>query len=169
MPSTPSGDSSRPESPRSGDLATTGEPAFRSAEGGQLPPPPPGTASIAGTSQEDRPLWRKILPALVLAVIGVALLLGAKVLYTSPSELPTPPRSYIDLESAFPVAGIDYTVDQVSPTIAEIKIEVDLPNLHPPAGAPTVDLSFFPPQGLFSGPVRGGTSTQQAIRQYPVA
>jgi hypothetical protein len=80
-------------------------------------------------------------------VIGVALLFGAKALYTSPSELPTPPYATVDLETTFPVTGINYTVDQVSPTIAQIKIEVDLPRLYPPAGAPTADLFVLPPSG----------------------
>lgn len=145
MPSTPSSDSPTPESPRSGDPAATGKPAFRTAEGVQ--PPPPGTMSIAGTSRADRPLWNKILPPLVLAVIGVALLLGAIALYTSPSELPTPPYATLDLESTFPVMDIAYTVNQISPTIAEIEIEVDLPGKAPPVGAPTADFYFYPPLG----------------------
>ena len=119
-------------------LRAVGKPAFRTAEGVQ--PPPPGTMSIAGTSRADRPLWNKILPPLVLAVIGVALLLGAIALYTSPSELPTPPYATLDLESTFPVMDIAYTVNQISPTIAEIEIEVDLPGKAPPVGAPTADL-----------------------------
>jgi hypothetical protein len=149
MPSTSSGDNPGPESARSGDPAATAESAFRSEQGGQPPrsPPLPGAAPISGTSHGNRPLWKKILPALVLAVIGVALLFGAKTLYTSPSELPAPPYSQINLDSTFPVASISYTVDQVSLTIAEIKIEFDLPNAHPPAGAPTADLTFVPPIG----------------------
>ena len=127
MPSTSSGENPGPESSRSGD--------------------PAGAASISDTSHGNRPLWKKILPALVLAVIGVALLFGAKALYTSPSELPTPPYSQINLNSTFPVATISYTVDQISPAIAEIKIEFDLPNAHPPVGAPTAALTFVPPIG----------------------
>ena len=70
-----------PASGTSGMADAGAEPAFRPAEGGQPLPPSPGAASIAGTSRDDRPLWKRILPALVLAAIGVAFLFGVKALY----------------------------------------------------------------------------------------
>lgn len=148
------------EDPQPGDPAATEAPVFHPGDEGQ--PPLPGTVSAAPTSRDDRLrnrlLRKKILTPVVLAFIGVALLAGAIALYTSPSELPTPPYSTLDILSTFPISDIIYRVDQVSPTIAETIIEVELPSGTPlpPVGAPTAHLVLAPPFGTGSGPVRAG-------------
>jgi hypothetical protein len=105
------------------------------------------------TVHDDRPrnrlLRKKILTPVALAVIGVALLAGAINLYTSPSELPTPPYATLALSSTFPIQNIFYTVDQVSPAIAELQIGVELPSGRalPPVGASIAHMLIIPPFG----------------------
>jgi hypothetical protein len=132
----PSGVSPAPQSPLSGQ-----------------PSPTQGTAEDAKSNQDsrlrNRPLRKKIWTPVILAAVGVAMGVGAFALYSSPSELPTPPYATLQLASSFPIADIDYTVDQISSSIAEIKIEVELPagTLHPPAGASNARLFLAPPFG----------------------
>jgi hypothetical protein len=160
-----------PEGPQPRDPAATEAPAFRPTEEGQ--PPRPGTVPAATTSRSgrlrDRLLRKKILRPVVLALIGVALLAGAIALYTSPGELPTPPYATLGILSAFPVSDIIYRVDQVSPTIAETIIEIELPagTALPPAGAPTAHLVLIPPfgTGFTTCPGKLSTTRPSCLRE----
>jgi hypothetical protein len=117
------------------------------------PPQPPGTAEVAKTGQDSRPrkrpLAKKILTSVILAIIGVAFGVGAFALYSSPSEQSTPSFASLELDSSFPIGYIGYTVAQLSSSIAEIKINVQLPigTLSPPAGASVARILISTPSG----------------------
>ncbi len=103
--------------------------------------PPPGAG---------RRWWRKpVLRPIVLGVLGLALLLISFLLYPRATELPSPAFSRLALSTTFRVAFVDYSVVQVSPAIAEMKISVVLPSgiPEPPAGAPPAILAVAPPLG----------------------
>jgi hypothetical protein len=105
------------------------------------PQPAPG----AGKRWWQKPAFRPI----VLGALGLALLLISFLLYPRTTELPSPAFPRLALSTTFPVAFIDYTVVQVSPTVAEMKISVVLPSgiPGPPAGAPAATLAVAPPFG----------------------
>ena len=153
MPNTSSGASSVPETPGSGDSAAAGTPALSTPEGDQSRPSPDLTRAI-GAGHDDRPptrsLSKKVLAPVTLAVIGVALLVGAISLYTSPTDVPAPPYATIELATAFPVQFIFYTVRQLSPTIAQVTIQVALYKAAPPSKAPAAGIGLIlPPGALF--------------------
>jgi len=105
------------------------------------PQPAPG----AGKRWWRKPAFRPI----VLGAIGLALLLISFLLYPRTNELPSPAFPRLALSTTFPVAFIDYSVVQVSPAIAEMKISVVLPTgtPGPPASAPPATLAVAPPLG----------------------
>ena len=95
--------------------------------------------------------WRKpVLRPIVLGALGLALLLISFLLYPRTTELPSPAFPRLALSTTFPVAFIDYTVVQVSPAVAEMKISVVLPTgtLSPPLGAQPASLVVAPPFGI---------------------
>lgn len=155
MGSTAEEDSPAPEHPRPADPAATGEPAAGPEE--NLPSrPQPGSATVTSTNRDERlrnrPLWKKILTPITLAVIGVGLFLVAfKVYYSSsPGELPTPAYATLELSSPFSVGTIFYTVKQESPSVAEVSIAVELLGgiRHLPAKATPSAAYLLPPTGI---------------------
>jgi hypothetical protein len=94
--------------------------------------------------------WRKpVLRPIVLGAIGLALLLISFLLYPRTTELPSPAFPRLALSTNLRVAFIDYSVFQVSPAVAEMKISVVLPadTPGPPADAPA-SLAVAPPFGI---------------------
>jgi hypothetical protein len=94
--------------------------------------------------------WRKpVLRPVVLGAIGLALLLVSFLLYPRTTELPSPAFPRLELSTNLRVAFVDYSVVQVSPAVAEMKISVVLPTgtPAPPAGAAPTFLSVAPPLG----------------------
>jgi len=95
--------------------------------------------------------WRKtVLRPIVLGALGLALLLISFLLYPRTTELPSPAFPRLALSTTFPVAFIDYSVFQISPAVAEMKISVVLPpgTPSPPANAPPPSLAVAPPFGI---------------------
>jgi hypothetical protein len=98
-----------------------------------------------------KPWWqRAIVTPVVLGSIGVAFLLIAFFLYPRTTELPSPAYPRLGVSATFPIAFIDYTVVQVTPTVAEIKMQATLPTgtPSPPARAPAALLAVSPPFGV---------------------
>jgi hypothetical protein len=94
--------------------------------------------------------WRKpVLSPIVLGALGLALLLISFLLYPRTTELPSPAFPRLELLAPFSVAFIDYSVVQVSPAVAEMKISVVLSTgtPGPPADASPAFLSVAPPLG----------------------
>ncbi|HEY1319114.1 MAG TPA: hypothetical protein VGF32_02655 [Streptosporangiaceae bacterium] len=76
------------------------------------------------------------------------LLLISFFLYPRTNELPSPAFARLAVSTTFPVAFIEYTVFQPSPSVAEVKISVVLPtDSGPPAGAPLPSLALALPFG----------------------
>jgi hypothetical protein len=101
-------------------------------------------------------LRKKILTPIVLALIGGVLFFSAIVLYYSSPGEPSP-VSFVTLEmkSPFEFAKIEYVVDQVSPSVAEIDVRIALPfGKRPPpvkasaAKAPAQYFILFLPPGI---------------------
>jgi hypothetical protein len=84
-----------------------------------------------------------------LAVISLVLFLVTAGLYPSTTQLPVPLSSTLALQTTQPVASITYEVDQVSSSVAEMKITILLPvgAPFPPANTPIVGLVVSPPIG----------------------
>ncbi len=149
----PSGGNAAPETPQPSDPTANRVPPLPAAEveGSQGPRPSESTVPVVSGNHDDRSRSRsplkKILVPVALAVIGLALLLGAFLLYPSQTQPPTPSYATLDLYTTFPISDIDYTVNQVSSSIAEMKIEVVLPTPRPPASAHAAQLLIAPPFG----------------------
>ena len=95
--------------------------------------------------------WRKkYRTAIILAAIGLVLFLVTVWLYPSTTQLPVPSFSTLGIQASQPVGIIQYEVDQVSSSIAEMKLSVELPVNAPlpPAGTTTVELIVSPPIGV---------------------
>ena len=105
----------------------------------------PRSAAGAGKRWWRKPVFRPI----VLGAIGLVLLLISFLLYPRTTELPSPAFPRLALSAPFTVAFIDYSVVQVSPAVAEMKISVVLPTgtPGPPADASPAVLSVAPPLG----------------------
>jgi hypothetical protein len=82
----------------------------------------------------------------MLAFVGVALFLGGLKLYPSTNEPPTPPYANLGISSTFPIGYILYSVDQVSPSIAKIKVVTELP-VGAPKPTAAAQLVMAPPIG----------------------
>lgn len=150
----PGGGSAAPGTPQPGDLTAGRVPDLPAAEvetdkrTRSSESTIPAAADGPDDRSRNRSLLKKILVPVVLAVIGLALLLGAFLLYPTQGQLPTPPFATLYLNVTFPTPDIIYTVNQVSSSTAKITIEVELPSgtLRPPAGA-RADLLIAPPFG----------------------
>jgi hypothetical protein len=153
MASIPDGEGPITESQRPGDPAAAG--ALSSPPEPQPPRPPLSSAtddSARHAKTRSRWLSKKVLTPIFFAVIGVGLLLGARALYSSPGELPTPSFATIQLKSTFSIAAILYDVSQsqTSPSTTKVTIYVQLPSnvVHTPTKAPAADLWLEAPAGI---------------------
>jgi len=97
----------------------------------------------------ERSWWKKYRTAIVLAFISLVLFLVTAGLYPSTTQLPVPLSSTLALQATQPVASITYEVDQVSSSVAEMKVTILLPvgAPVPPATTPVVGLVVSPPIG----------------------
>jgi hypothetical protein len=111
--------------------------------------PEPRAAPERHPTASDRSWWNKYRTAIVLAVISLALFLITVGLYPSTTQLPVPLSSTLALQATQPVASITYEVDQISSSVAEMKITILLPvgAPIPPASTPVVGLVVSPPIG----------------------
>jgi hypothetical protein len=112
-----------------------------------------GSAAVSAPQEDQsqsRSLLKKFLRPIALAVVGGVLIVVALILYPSPSELSTPSYATLDVRSSFPLQTIGYVVNQMSPSIAMITIELVLPTgvLQPPPQAPNAYIALFPPPGI---------------------
>lgn len=136
---------------------TTGLPGWAGQPPGALPPNGPGATEVPESratperhpTGPDRSWWKKYRTAMVLAVISLVLFLVTAGLYPSTTQLPVPLSSTLTLQATQPVASITYEVDQVSSSVAEMKVTILLPvgALIPPANTPVVGLVVSPPIG----------------------
>ena len=96
-----------------------------------------------------RSWWKKYRTAIILAAISLVLFLVTAGLYPSTAQLPVPLASTLALQATRPVASITYEVDQISSSVAEMKITILLPvgAPIPPANTPAVGLVVSPPIG----------------------
>jgi hypothetical protein len=98
-----------------------------------------------------RPLRRrKVLVPAVLAALGLVLLLVAIGLYPSQGQPPGPPYSFLKVITSFPVAIIEDSPVQLTPTTAEIKVTLRLPlgTQAPPPGSPPARVVVAPPDDV---------------------
>jgi hypothetical protein len=124
---------------------------------GVLPPNVPGAMEVPESraaaerhpTGSDRSWWKKYRTAIILAVLSLVLFLVTAGLYPSTTQLPVPLSSMLALQATQPVASITYEVDQISPSVAEMKITILLPvgAPIPPANTPVVGLVVSPPIG----------------------
>lgn len=151
MASIPDGGSPPPESPHPGD--PPGALVSRPAES-QASRSTPGPPAVGSGPHHDwlrnRPLWKKILAPIVLAVISGLLFLAAIALYSSPGELSSPSYATLNITSTFSISAIYYRVSQASPSIAKISIILILaPGVrHPPANHPAPSFFLWAPPGI---------------------
>src|SRR6202035_5715733 len=85
------------------------------------------TAPERHPAESDRSWWKRYRTAIVLAAISLVLFLVTAGLYTSTAPLPVPLSSTLALQAAQPVASITYEVDQISSSVAEMKVTILLP------------------------------------------
>jgi hypothetical protein len=126
-------------------------------EGEVLLPNGPGSAEVPESGAalkrhqtgSDRSWWKKYRTAIVLAVISLVLFLVTAGLYPSTTQLPVPLSSTLALQATQPVASITYEVDQISSSVAEMKVTILLPvgAPIPAANTPVVGLVLSPPIG----------------------
>jgi hypothetical protein len=121
------------------------------------PRPPDGPPLLTAARKRSR--RKKILTPLVLAVLGLALLGAAFILYPRPAESPAPDPTLLAITApsttvASYIGEISYTVDQVRPDVARltVSLEVDvrgyggvkaLLGVTPPAGTTLLDCSHL--------------------------
>jgi hypothetical protein len=120
----PGGQNPVPDDPRSRDLPAEGASTAGPVEESHSSP---RHAANDGRRVRDRPLRKKILTPVILAVIGVALFILGIGLYHTESEVPPPQYSTLSLITTFPVNDVIYAVGQESPSVDVVTVEVDLP------------------------------------------
>lgn len=96
------------------------------------PPKPPGDTPLPTANKRSR---RKILTPLVLAVLGLALLLGAFTLYPKTTQRPTPSFPILNIYTSSGLTYVTYDVIQTSKGKALIEITLTLAGNLPPGGA----------------------------------
>jgi hypothetical protein len=145
-----------------------------------LPPNVPGASEVPESraaperhpTGSDRSWWLKYRTAIVLAVISLVLFLVTAGLYPSTTQLPVPLSSMLALEATQPVASVTYEVDQISSSVAEMKITILLPvdAPIPPANTPVVGLVVSPPIGtsFTTCPAPACKSEPQGISSWKV-
>jgi hypothetical protein len=146
MSGTPSDQNPVPDDPRSIDLPAEGASTAGSVEESHSSP----RHAAKVRRLRDRPLRKKILTPVILAVIGVALFILGIGLYHTESEVPPPQYSTLGLITTFPVNDVIYAVGQESPSIDVVTVEVDLPGgaALPSAKTGTAHLLMTLPSGI---------------------
>lgn len=99
------------------------------------PPPPDSLPPSAGERQRSK--RTRILTPLALAGAGVLLFLLAILLYPSAAtDVPTPSYPHLGIVTNYPADFVGLSTFQVSPAITEMRISVELTELHahPTAG-----------------------------------
>ena len=89
----------------------------------------------------------KTLAPLALAVLGLVLLAAALKLYPRTTERPTPSFADLYVTTTARVASVTYTVRQVSPTIARVRVSVN--SDAAPHADTGVTVALEPPPGTF--------------------
>lgn len=118
-------------------------------EPGATEVPEPRAAPEPHLTRSNRSWWKKYRTSIVLAVISLVLFLVTAGLYPSTTQLPVPLFSTLGLQATQPVSSIAYEVDQVTSSVAEIKVTIQLPvgAPIPSANTPVVGLVVSPPIG----------------------
>jgi hypothetical protein len=117
--------------------------------GHDIVPQPPGSTGEPRT-RAQRSRRRKLRTVLVMAVLGVGLSLGAFSFYPRGSAgVPTPLFSRLGISTTFPIALVGLNIIQVSPSVAELKISIELlaRTPSPPAGAQPASIVVAPALG----------------------
>lgn len=153
MSNIPDRESPVPEDPRAGDPAETEALASRPEENqSSQPSRDSGTDTSAHPDdrQRSRPLAKKLLRPIVLAIVGGVLFVLAIALYPSPGEIASPSYVTLELRSTFSIGSVSYYVSQMSSSIAKILVVVELPLgvRQPAANAPATDFFLIPPPGI---------------------
>jgi len=108
-----------------------------------IPQSQDNTPSLSAAHTRSR--LKEFLASLVLAVFGVALLVGAFLLYPSTPGGSTPPITQVFINASSNIAIIKYQVVQ-RPGVAEVKISLE-PYGSVPSGGVFVGLVVIPPDG----------------------
>jgi hypothetical protein len=106
---------------------------YRPGPAGQ-PSEPSGHTLLLPTAHK-RSRRKEIIAPLALAILGLALLMGAFKLYPTTTERPTPAFTHLYISSASRLEGIIYRVDPVGHGKAMMTIELRLAGNLPPGGA----------------------------------
>lgn len=112
-----------------------------------------GAAADAAAGGDAAPApskWRKAVTPVVLVLLGLVLFVLTFVFYpTGGTDVATPLYSRLAISTTFPLSLIGLTVDQISPTEAELKFDAELPvgTFAPPAGG-RAGVVFSPPLGI---------------------
>jgi hypothetical protein len=114
---------------------------------GPKSPPPDRPHDTPPTSAWLKRSTLKTLAPLALAVLGLALLVAALKLYPRTTERPTPSFADLYVTTTARIASVTYTVRQVSPTLARVRVSVNS-DTAPHAGT-GVTLALEPPPGTF--------------------
>lgn len=122
----------------------SGIPGF-SGQGADRPAPQPQDNALPLAAAHKRSRLKEILAPLILAVLGLALLVGAFLLYPSTTESSTPAFTQVDIDVDSNINAIEYQVIQRQGE-AEVKISLE-PYGRLPSGGTAVGLLVQPPYG----------------------
>jgi hypothetical protein len=137
----------------------SGIPAARSPKPEKSPSAPSGGKSPPPTA-DNRSRHKKIVTPLVLAILGLLLLLSARLVYP-PTVTQNPDTSLFSLsiDTSEPVTSIECSVSQFSSAITEVLITVISADVFPPHGSSQVAISLYPQLSGFSGRGLSKTAT----------
>ncbi len=116
-------------------------------ERGSKKPPPDRPDDTPRPSTRLKHSTLTMLAPAALAVLGLVLLAAAVKLYPRTTQRPTPSFADLYITTAARIASVTYTVGQVSPTTARVRVSVNS-GAAPHAGA-GVTLALEPPPGTF--------------------
>jgi hypothetical protein len=125
-------------------------------------PPTEPRGELAQSSAEEesgkKPLWKMMVTPIILVLLGIALLPVALALYPSPAEASAPAYARLLVVTNQNITFIDYTVFQVTPTLAKVFLKVvrDVPTADTKAPAPFATIVFSPPLGTGFQSCHGG-------------
>ena len=129
----------------------SGIPAARSPKPEKSPPVPSGGKSPPPTA-DNRSRYKKIVTPLVLAILGLLLLLSARLMYPpAVTENPDTSLFSLSIDTSEPVNSISCSVTQLSSARTEVLITVLSIEAFPPHGSSQVAISLYPQLSEFSG------------------